>query len=315
MTSVRFDPKKFFDRIPETEEFERLLSFEDQARILAIRDIDGNGKTWLLRKYKHRCLTTQPRTPVSLIELDQLPEKSPLMLINSIAKDLYNTFRIDFPNFKQHELARSQADFTFIRSSVYLQKANFNAAQRVNISGMMTNLEQANTVNINAGSVQLTPEQEELAVQASIEAFFHDLGTYCNRKPVVLIFDSYEQFPNMLKNWIMEYLLEQYFFDFENRPKHLLLVVAGQETPEFEQRWPLAFCEDIVCSINQLAKWTKSDIEACSQAYRCQDTRIVDQLYELYSISPLPTLLIVQVIQVGATIVEVSNDTSATLCQ
>ena len=68
-----FDPKKFIDREFEQEIFEELLKFESQARILAIKDTGGMGKSHLLEKFQYRCRVTKPRrTPLALIALDQL---------------------------------------------------------------------------------------------------------------------------------------------------------------------------------------------------------------------------------------------------
>ena len=82
MAEKNFDPKKFIDREFEQELFEELLQLKDNARILAIQDDKGGmGKSQLLEQFKYRCRTVKPRTPVSLIALDQLPGDSPLDLI------------------------------------------------------------------------------------------------------------------------------------------------------------------------------------------------------------------------------------------
>jgi hypothetical protein len=80
------DPRKFIDREFEQELFAELLLLKDGARILAIRDRGGMGKSHLLEKFQHRCRTNRPdRIPISLVELDQLSDNTPLALIKLAA--------------------------------------------------------------------------------------------------------------------------------------------------------------------------------------------------------------------------------------
>jgi len=97
MPKKEFDPHKFIDREFEQELFEELLQLKDQARILAIRDAGGMGKSQLLQKFQYRCRTVKPRIPVSLIALDLLPDNSPLALMQEIEKDL--SALLEFPTF------------------------------------------------------------------------------------------------------------------------------------------------------------------------------------------------------------------------
>jgi hypothetical protein len=68
MLNKRFDPRKFIDREFEQELFADLLLLKDDARILAIRDKGGMGKSHLLEKFQYRCRTNRPqRIPISLV--------------------------------------------------------------------------------------------------------------------------------------------------------------------------------------------------------------------------------------------------------
>lgn len=99
MLDKSFDPKKFIDREFEQELFEELLQLNDDARILAIRDAGGMGKSQLLQKFQYRCRTAQrPRTPVALIDLGQLPDSSPLALVQQMEKE-FSSFSLQFSNF------------------------------------------------------------------------------------------------------------------------------------------------------------------------------------------------------------------------
>lgn len=123
----QFNPKKFIDREFEQELFEELLAFPDAARILAIRDASGTGKSHLLELFRYRCRVTRPRTPVSLIDLKQLPDQSPMMLIKAAVKDLAD-LGVPFPRFTAYDNARVSRDFEFIRASAYLQGAGIKGA-------------------------------------------------------------------------------------------------------------------------------------------------------------------------------------------
>src|SRR5436309_2718031 len=98
MPDKRFHPQKFIDREFEQELFEELLQFKNHARILAIKDAGGMGKSQLLQKFQYRCRTAgRPRIPVSLVDLGQLPDQSPLSLVQQIEKEL--TAFLKFPTF------------------------------------------------------------------------------------------------------------------------------------------------------------------------------------------------------------------------
>lgn len=101
LATEKFDPTTFIDRESEQELFEELLSLHTDAQILAIRDAGGTGKSHLLERFRHRCRTVKPRTPVSLVKLDQLPSRSPLDLVRIVVNDL-STFDsiMDVPHLK-----------------------------------------------------------------------------------------------------------------------------------------------------------------------------------------------------------------------
>jgi hypothetical protein len=117
MTDKRFDPRKFIDREFEQELFTDLLLLKDDACILAIGDKGGMGKSHLLKKFQYRCRTNRPeRIPLSLVELDQLPDNSPLALIKLIVQHLA-TFEIACPRFTHNNSMRLSADFLSIASN------------------------------------------------------------------------------------------------------------------------------------------------------------------------------------------------------
>jgi hypothetical protein len=212
MINKQFDPNKFIDREFEQELFEDLLKFESPARILTICDQGGMGKSQLLEKFQYRCRTVPPRTPVSLVALDQLAGASPLLLVKAIEKDLA-PFGLKFERFKKFESARVSADFSPFRSAIYLEGSSFEKAHDIRISGYMANVERAEVVTVATNVVELSPEQESVAQEVVIDSFFDDLHRQALTQNIVLLFDAFEKCQEPLKTWVMEYLLERHFFN------------------------------------------------------------------------------------------------------
>ena len=262
MADSNFDPNKFIDREFEQELFEELLKFETSARILAIRDTGGMGKSHLLEKLQYRCRTVKPRTPISLIALDQLPDCSPFYLVKMIAEHL-DAFNIKFDNFTKYENARLSADFRVISSSTYLQHANFGGASDVTIANTVFKNTTVSKVNLRSQTIRLNPDQEKTAREVVVGSFFDDLKKYCNKQPIVIMLDSYEKCDVGLQKWIVHHLLEKYFFSTPLLSCRLTLIVAGRELPVFTARWSEEDCDKVVKSIKELRKWQKKHVEEC----------------------------------------------------
>jgi hypothetical protein len=223
------------------------------------------GKSHLLRQFQYRCRTVKPRTPVSLVELDQLRDDSPLALVQKIAKGLNDAFFLQFPAFTRCETARQACDFATIRGAVDLREADLHAAH-IKAAGII--IEQpTGPVTIPSSPAQWTPEHQATAQEASVRAFFDDLKTHCSQRPVVLMLDAYENCGPNLKTWLLGTLLEQYYFDLEQRPRRLLLVIAGREIPLFDHHWPLEDCQALVKSVRELSKWARTDVEECLRVH------------------------------------------------
>lgn len=296
MLAKAFDPEKFIDRIFEQELFEELLRFRSTARILSIQDSGGAGKSHLLERFRYRCRTVKPRTPVSLIALDQLPAQSPLSLVKELINHL-STYNLNFETFERYESARIDADFKVFRASMYLQGAIFSEAQDVRISTFMTNVERAETLNVVGGAPQLSAAQDEAAQSVVIKSFFDDLYKNSADQPIVLMFDAYEKASAKLKRWITDYFLQTAFFQ-ESRPHgRLVLVIAGHEVPAFHLYWTREDCEAVVRTVSKLGKWTRADVEECLRVhgfkYEPQDLDAFHRLIER-NIPPSDILQIMQ---------------------
>jgi hypothetical protein len=321
----QFDPKKFIDREFEQELFEELLAFQDEARILAIQDASGMGKSHLLELFRYRCRTVRPRTPVSLIDLKQLPDQSPMMFVKEVVKDLAD-LDVPFPNFNAYESARVSADFDFFRASVYLQGASFkephdrrtsrtmppshqsirndapNQGGQGNFYGPVAFNQQQTTftterVHITHSRGELTGEQLEKAEDVCVRSFLDDVRAHCAAQPVVLLIDSFEKCGDRLRLWLRDHFLEHYFFDPAKRPAKLLLVVAGQTLPNFAGNWSVEDCERTLKSVEALNRWTREHVEQCLKVhgfpYEEQDIDTFHRLVEL----GLPPSQVVQAIE------------------
>lgn len=297
MTSKQFDPTKFIDREFESELFEDMLRFESPARILAICDKGGMGKSQLLEKFQYRCRTVPSRTPVSFIALDQLAGGTPLSLAKALEKDL-SPFGLKFERFKKFESARVSADFSPFRSAIYLEGSSFEKAYDVRISGYMVNVERAENLNVTTSMIELSPEQENVAQEVAVDSFFEDLQRQAAAQKVVLLFDAFEKCAPSLKSWIMEYLLERHFFNADRPSSRLVCVLAGRELPVFHTHWPKEDCDNLVRSVSELVKWEKKHVAECLRVhgYNYSD-EAVDGFYKLMQEEVLTPSAVVQLTQ------------------
>ncbi|MCG8353671.1 MAG: hypothetical protein MI924_38395 [Chloroflexales bacterium] len=293
----QFNPQKFIDREFEQELFEDLLTFQDAARILSICDASGMGKSHLLEMFRYRCrVTTRPRTPVSLIDLKQLPDQSPMFLVKEIVKDLAS-LDVPFPNFNAYDNARVSKDFEFIRGSVYLQGASFKEARDVRIAGTMANVERVELMHMTVRHAELTAEQNEKAEEVCVRSFLDDLRAHCATQPIVLLIDSFERCGERLYLWLRDHFLENYFFDPAKRPAKLLLVIAGREAHNFELHWPAEDCANTVKSVAALNRWTRADVEQCLKVHGLHyEEQDIDAFHRLIEMG-IPPSQVVQMIE------------------
>jgi predicted MPP superfamily phosphohydrolase len=273
-----YDPRKFIGRESEQQRFEELLRFETPARILAIKAKSGDGKSRLLEQFHQRCRTVEPPIPLSLVLLDQLPDSSPLALIQSIAEDLILCgIRLD--TYQAKEYARMSADFGGLSSRTQLQDAE--------------------TVNVSSATEPLSPEQEKAARGIVINSFFDDLHAYCAVNPVVIMLDAFDKCERNLKDWLVNHFLRRNFFGDTCESCLLALVIAGQKLPAFHEHWPTAKCDSKILAIDKLGKWTREDLAECLRAYginNYESYKLFNTLYDLIDMN-MPLSVIVQAIQ------------------
>ena len=299
MAAQDFDPTKFIDREFETELFENLLQCKDQTRVLAIKDSGGMGKSQLLAKLVYRCRTVKPRTPVSLIALDQLGENnSSIGLVRQMVHDL-ESMDVNFPHFDTYNDALRSGDYTPFKSIIDLRGATFAGAKDVHLAAF--DVQHADSAQFHyhtTGTPTLTPKQQETAEEVCIDWFFKELKDSDQadpaHRPVVVMLDAYERCEKKLQNWIEDEILEHYVFNLDKRPDRFLLVVAGREIPAFDRRWATEDVKAFVSSVNQLGKWTRAHVEKCLKVHGfIYESEQVDDFYGMVRIGMPPSDIVI----------------------
>jgi hypothetical protein len=308
MINKGFAPEKFIDRELEQEFFDELLKFQDDSRLLTIRDAGGRGKSSLLKMLEYKCIWQHdPSTPVSLVPLDQLPGNHPFVLINDIREKLS---KLSFTEFDRLNAARASRDFSKfnapsgpVQGSVYAHGANVSGSAMVTGVGMQ---QQGQNIQnfIGATSDWVNAEQEEIARRACIEAFFNDLKRICSEQKLVVLLDSWENSNTRLQEWILSDFILPLCFDMDNRPQRFVLVLAGRELPNFEVRLGEAKYQKLVKSIKHLGTWEENHVKAFLQAHgyeglNDEDIRDLCSLIKRGTLSLESALRMVELIKAG----------------
>ena len=178
-------------------------------------------------------------------------------------------------------------------SSVYLQSANFSSATDTRIAGSMTNVERVEKLTLTATHTSLSPEQQSIAEDVSIKAFFDDLKDNCHQTLIVIMLDAYEKCPDQLQEWLRDCFLQRHFFDHESRPEKLILIIAGRKVPPFEQYWSSQDVQATVQSVMQLRTWKKAHIEECLRVYGFEHLLPeIDFFYRMIELGVSPSLVV-----------------------
>lgn len=232
---------KFFDREKEREIFDDLLKLEDAARLLTICDSGGRGKSALLECLQSKCeWPREPQLPVSRIELDKLPDNQPFTFIDRLVSHFrQGDNALAFPQFAQKNDARVRKDFTpfaasaaSIEGKVFLEQATLGGSANT-VAGVA--IQNPHVVHVNAAPAWASPEQEEIAREACVEAFFADLKNACATQLAVLLLDSWENCNEDLRKWCLRKLVQPNCLNLDQRPAKFVVVLAGRKVPEFAE--------------------------------------------------------------------------------
>jgi hypothetical protein len=252
-----FSADEFVDRQRERDMFERIVKFEDEARVLTIRDGSDRGKSHLLKLLRHRCeWSAKPPVPVSLVPLDELKHKSAYALARSIARSL-SGFGLEFEQLRAVTDSRRA-----LLLNVPQIRGEMNAGDaRPGDGGRAAGVIFEGDVTIGAGGMQLDQDLEEDLREQAVSAFLDDLRGHCAERPVVLLIDSYENCGEELEYWIPTFL-RGHVFDEEQRLENLIVVLAGQHvpTPAIQDTLGDRY-ERMVRSVEQLSLWDPEHVE------------------------------------------------------
>jgi hypothetical protein len=267
MSEQGFDLQEFIDREEEYTAFQEILSLSDTTRILAIGDKSGAGKTYLLARLRIHCRTTSPPVPVSFIELGNLP---PLDLVWSIKEDLAQRGSLKLERFARLYSLRAAGDYNAFltmvnQAQVNLEGADFTSASDPKIATYMQNFDSAQiqTLLVNVNQSELNPLQRVLVDDFCVNVFLEELRDQSAAQPVVILLDAFEEASPDLKDWIVSFLVERLFFDSTRPQPNVVLVLAGQELPSFEQEWPRDQVDKTLKRIRRLGHWERRHIETC----------------------------------------------------
>jgi hypothetical protein len=251
-------PVEFIDRKAEQEIFDSLVQFNDNAHLLVIEDGAGTGKSTLLEMLTYKCKYTVD-CPVGHIQLDANvnPEiNSPFVFIERLRETigLDQTFE-QFDKFNEARVGKNASIFSPATSPVAVQGSI--AAGNAVISG--TNAELIGA-QVNYYGIEWTSAQEEQARRRCIRAFFEDLKTLADANALVVLLDSYDRCSSDLKSWIIDEFVRPLCFNVTRRPQQLLMVLAGQEVPDFAAMLQERYVT-LVRSRRPLSGWQKEHVK------------------------------------------------------
>ena len=218
-------PDQFINRKVERDIFGELLQFKDDARLLAIEDKEGTGKSALLKMLRYQAFHVYKK-PVSIVQLEEEANNSTFAFIERLRKGFGN--RGTFKNFDALNDARvNQISEGFtVGGTVDAREATIGGSghefvgTKVNTTGMVV-----------VNPTPWTPEKEQQAREKCIRGLLEDLKS---GDEMIVMMDSYEQSSLELREWILEVFLETLCFDSVSRPSRLIVVLAGRELPDFE---------------------------------------------------------------------------------
>ena len=279
-------PRDHIDRQAEQEMFRTLVTYEVPARMLTICDGGGSGKSSLLRRLQYNCQREiKPSIPSCLLAMRDV--SSPFEFVSTITRDfksIGDDVRQLFTRFKLLDTARTSRDFAPFQSyqTPTPTTAQIYGTVRTGnvLGGSVTGVNNNNYIQHAdilpaTSSAEFTADQDLLARECCIAAFFEDIRTICSSQPLVLLLDGWEHCGPLLQDWIRETLLQNYVFhpDPAGRPDRLTIVIAGRPYDPATQRYGLREDEfgDIfptheelemsVQTIKQLSKWDTPHIQ------------------------------------------------------
>lgn len=240
-------PENLVDRITELDEFLKMLSFGDDARLLTICDEQGTGKSSLLRKLEYSCkYQRKPAVPVGRVSLDETGITGRFSLVQRIRERLS---KYDFPHFDYLESARMShfwppfrppapsAAAQGIAGITDLGGATVSGGEFVGVKVATEGPVYVDTSQEVTWSPEwASPDQEPKAQERCIRAFLQDLRVLADVEPVAILLDTFEAHEQVEERELATFVVDELVVPFcidSSRPPSFLLVLAGQRLPNF----------------------------------------------------------------------------------
>jgi hypothetical protein len=256
-TAKPFSAEEFIDRVAERELFGSLVGFQDEARLLTIRDESDRGKTHLLKLLRYTCqYASTPAIPVTFVPLDELKQKAAYSFARAVVNSLRDNFNLDFGEFRAVSDERIKLLLEAVAPRVAGKATAADVAEGASVAGVIVGGDL-----VVSGGAQLDPDVEERLQERAVEAFLADLRQVASNRPVVLLIDAYEESGERLDQWITKFLRD-HVFDKANRLENLVVVIAGQHVPTARFKLMLGTRFDrVVKSVESLSLWEPEHVK------------------------------------------------------
>lgn len=247
-------PSDFINRTEEQNLFKDLMEFSGHARLFVVEDKLDTGKSALLALLKYQC---QFRffSPVGLVQLDVPTINNSFVFVETLRRSI--GLSEPFPNFD----AKIAALYGKIPSAFAPVSVPINLTGQINTRGNITGGTQIGAQL----KIEATGEwNDALEVQARnqcIKAFFEDLKSLYDEKPLVVLLDSYDRCTSEeLKQWIIHEFVLPFSINTSKRPQRLVTVLAGRELPNFTDMLADQYTV-LVTSSSPLAPWEREHVK------------------------------------------------------
>ncbi|MEK6336720.1 MAG: hypothetical protein AABM67_17470 [Acidobacteriota bacterium] len=259
-------PKEFIDRKAEQDLFKGLMEFNEHARLFAVQDKRGTGKSTLLELLQHQC-KFKFYSPVGFVQLDVPSINSAFVFIET----LRNSIGLNEP------FSRFDGKIAALAGKIMVAFAPVDIP--INVSGNISaqsNISGGTQIGaqVNIASGEWNEAIHEQARNQCIKAFFEDLKSLYDENPLVVMLDSYDRCSEELKTWIIEEFVLPLSFNINKRPQRLLIVLSGRELPDFTLMLEEKY-SDLVRASSPLSGWEKEHVNEFLKVH--QYTKLSDK--------------------------------------
>jgi hypothetical protein len=189
------DPRRYVDREAQQLLLRSMVAGEDEARVLVIRDSQGQGKTDLLHRMRVNCRESDAAAQVLMMDLRDL--SSPFGLVERTAHEFTNVDAV------AQVLAGFTAEYER-RSNTFSVEVGGQVSNELTVNGAVESGGVATSVYIaNAAPTGL---QSQLAQNLVMKAFVDDLHSW-HGAPLVLLIDHFNKTGATLRQWVDETLV------------------------------------------------------------------------------------------------------------